>query len=432
MFHPGERGPLGASSPTPPRHSPDGEAGLAVTATRTEERVVYAAGAVQGIVLVTFPAASTIFTDPDQYGLSNTQYGLLFIPQVVTAITASLLGASIGRRFGTKRVYLAGLACGLVAMLLLIASQFFESNTSVAFPLLLVATAFLGAGFGLTVPSLNTLTAAFHPDGVKSSVLVLNALLGLGTALAPVFVAIFVGLGFWWGLPVLSTLLLTALLVRSLGLPLRTVASARARTAGIPTRFWIYAGFAVLYGVCETVNGNWSQRDMTSKLGASTTQAAVALTAFWAMVTVGRVVFAAIDRWIAVSTTYHVLPFVLAGTFVMISVLPDGATGAGIAAFAVAGLGCSALLPLTIGFGEEELAGIAAALAGGVIAFYQLGYGLAAFGVGPLLDHGVSLPTVYAFSALVALAMGFASFGVTRAVGREGDLAEVSSLPVAQ
>jgi len=390
-----------------------------VTATRTEERVVYAAGAVQGIVLVTFPAASTIFTDPDQYGLSNTQYGLLFIPQVVTAITASLLGASIGRRFGTKRVYLAGLTCGLVSMLLLILSQGFESNTSVAFPLLLVATAFLGAGFGLTVPSLNTLTAAFHPDGVKSSVLVLNALLGLGTALAPVFVAIFVGLGFWWGLPLTSSILLGALLVASFGLPLRTevrAAAARAAgaAAGIPRRFWMYAGFAVLYGVCETVNGNWSQLDMTSKLGASTTQAAVALTAFWAMVTVGRVVFAAIDRWVAVSTTYHALPFLLAATFVVIAVLPDGASGAGIAAFAVAGLGCSALLPLTIGFGEEELAGIAAALAGGVIAFYQLGYGLAAFGVGPLLDHGVELPTVYGFAAVIAAAMGAWSFVVAR------------------
>jgi hypothetical protein len=43
-------------------------------------------------------------------------------------------------------------------------------------------------------------------------VLALNALLGLGTALAPVFVAIFVGLGFWWGLPVLAAVLLTVLL----------------------------------------------------------------------------------------------------------------------------------------------------------------------------------------------------------------------------
>jgi MFS family permease len=164
-----------------------------------ETRVVYGAGVVQGIVLVTFPAASTIFTDPGQYGLSNTQYGILFLPQVVTAITASLLGARLGPRVGTKRVYLAGLGAGLVSMVLLIVRRAFESEIAVAFPLLLVATAFLGVGFGLTVPALNTLTAAFHPDKVESSVLVLNALLGLGTTLAPVFVAIFVGLDFWLG-----------------------------------------------------------------------------------------------------------------------------------------------------------------------------------------------------------------------------------------
>jgi MFS family permease len=390
--------------------------------TRAETTVVYAAGAVQGIVLVTFPAASTIFTDPDEYGLSNTQYGILFLPQVATAITASLLGSWFGRRFGTKQVCLAGLGCGLVSMLLLIVSQSFESNTSVAFPLLLVATAFLGAGFGLTVPALNTLTAAFHPAGVESSVLVLNALLGFGTVLAPVFVAIFVGLGFWWGLPLTSAILLTALVLVSLRLPLQTgdqaPARAAAAAAGIPDRFWMYAAFALLYGVCETMNGNWSQLDMTSRLGASTTGAAIALTAFWAMVTVGRIVFAAVDRWLAVDVTYHVLPFLLAGAFVLIAFLPHGATAAGVAAFALAGLGCSALLPLTIGFGEKELAAIAAALAGGVIAFYQLGYGIAAFGVGPLLDHGVKLSTIYGLTAVIAVVMGFASFGVTRAEPR--------------
>ena len=141
------------------------------------------------------------------------------------------------------------------------------------------------------------------------------------------------------------------------------------------------------------------------------------------------------EKWVvyAAGAVQGIVLVMLAVTFVVIAVLPDGASGARASGrSAVARLGCSALLPLTIGFGEEELAGIAAALAGGVIAFYQLGYGLAAFGVGPLLDHGVSLPTVYAFSALVAAAMGFASFGVTRAGRREGELAEVGSLPVVQ
>jgi len=384
------------------------------TPTRVETTAVYTAGAIQGIVLVTFPAASTIFTDADRYDLSNTQYGLLFVPQVVTAIAASLLGSSLARRIGTKQVYLAGLAGGLVSMLLLLVSQFFESNTAVAFPLLLVATAFLGLGFGLAVPALNTMTAAFHPDGVESSVLVLNALLGLGTALAPAFVAIFVGLGFWWGLPLTSAILLATLMAVSVRLPLRVAASARAAAARIPRRFWTYAAFAVLYGVCETVNGNWSQLDMTTELGASATQASLALIAFWAMVTVGRVVFAAVDRWLPVRVTYRVLPFVLAGTFALIALLPDGSTAAGILSFGLAGLGCSALLPLTIGFGEEELATMAAAVAGGVIAFYQVGYGIAAFGVGPLLDGGVTLSAVYGASAAVAVALGLASFGVTR------------------
>jgi MFS-type transporter involved in bile tolerance (Atg22 family) len=113
-------------------------------ATEKEAKVVYAAGLVQGIVLVTFPAASTIFTDPGEYDLSNTQYGTMFLPQVVTAITASLLGGGLARGFGTKQVYLAGLAANLLSMVLLIVSSFFTSDQPVAYGLLLAATACLG------------------------------------------------------------------------------------------------------------------------------------------------------------------------------------------------------------------------------------------------------------------------------------------------
>jgi MFS family permease len=382
-------------------------------ATGTERTVVYAAGVAQGIALVTFPAASTILTDPSEYDLSSTQYGALFLPQVVTAITAALVGAGLASRVGVKRVYVAGLAAGLLSMALLLVSAFVTSDQSAAYVLLLVATASLGVGFGLTVPALNTLTAAFNPGRVSGAILVLNALLGLGTVLAPVFVAIFDGLGFWWGLPLLSGALLVTLILVSTGLPLRAESAGPARTGrvAIPRRFFVYAGFAVLYGICETVNGNWAQLDMTSELGASTTAAALALTAFWAMVTVGRLVFAAVQHVVAPTLAYRVLPFFLAGVFVVIALLPDD-PALGIVAFGLAGLGCSALLPLTISFGQEELATFSAAVAGGVIAFYQLGYGIAAFGTGPLLDAGVELSTVYGAAAIVAVAMGLWSFVV--------------------
>ena len=75
-------------------------------------------------------------------------------------------------------------------------------------------------------------------------------------------------------------------------------------------------------------------------------------------------------------------------------------------AVGLAGLGCSALLPLTISFGQKELTAIAASVAGGLIAFYQIGYGIAAFGVGPLHDRvGLSLQAIFGATAGVALAM---------------------------
>ncbi len=321
-------------------------------ATQAEKLAVYAAGLVQGIALVTFPAASTIFTAPGSYGLSSTQYGLMFVPQAVLAIFASLLGAALADRFGGKRVYLAGLLANAAAMGLLIASRFVMTDHSVAYPMLLLATACLGVGFGLTVPAVNTFTAAFHPAAVDRSVLVLNALLGLGTTLAPVFVAIFVGLGVWVGLPVLVAALLVILLAVSVRLPLRAEASpgpapaaARARANGqaeragrtrhsgpaaIPVQFWAFAGFAVLYGFCETMNGNWSQIDLTS-LHVSATGASLALTVFWAMVTAGRVLFAVIQRWFPSRAAYHLLPFLLAGAFLLVA-RPAGYAGAPVAA----------------------------------------------------------------------------------------------------
>jgi fucose permease len=386
-------------------------------AQRNEIVAVYVAGVIQGLALVTFPAASTVFTSPQHYGLSSTEYGSMFVPQAIMAILASLLGAGLTRRLGIKRIYLLGLAANLVSMALLLSSQFVMSNGLVAYSMLLLATTSLGIGFGLTVPALNTFTAAFFPQKIDSAVLVLNALLGLGTVLAPVFVAVFIGLGLWWGLPLLAVVLLLALLLFSLPLPLQAetdkTTQSQSKTA-LPARFWVFAAFALLYGVCETMNGNWATLYMSQSLGATSATASFALMAFWGMATVGRVLFAAIAKRFPPNRTYRLLPFVIALGFVVIAYLPAGSSFLGILAFGLTGLGCSALLPLTISFGQEDMKTIAASVAGGVIAFYQMGYGIAAFGVGPLENYGgLSLNSLFGFAAVVALILTALSFVVT-------------------
>jgi MFS family permease len=389
-------------------------------AHRREIITVYAAGVIQGVALVTFPAASAVFTSSSDYGLSSTEYGGMFVPQAVMAIISSLLGAGLRRRLGTKRIYMMGLFANLLAMTLLVVSRFVMKEHSLAYAILLAATACMGIGFGFTVPAVNTFAAAFFPKKVDRAVLVLNALLGLGTALAPVFIALFVGLGIWWGLPVLVGVLIFGLLLFSVTQTLNEGATACAAHAHkgknkFPARFWIFAVFALLYGVCETMNGNWAVPYMTKHFGASAAIASLALAIFWSMVTAGRILFAAIEKWFPEKMVCRVLPFVVAAAFVATACVPKTNPFFGVLTFALAGLGCSALLPLTISFGQKELTAIAASAAGGLIAFYQIGYGIATFGVGPLQTWvGLDLNVIFGGTAIVALAMAAVSFVVTR------------------
>ncbi len=389
-------------------------------AQRSEITAVYTAGVVQGLALVTFPAASVIFTGADGYGLSSSEYGAMFLPQALLAIGASLVGARLGRFLGLKHIYLLGLAADVLAMALLVASQFMTGVHTLAYGILLTATASLGVGFGLTVPALNTMAAGFFPRKVDSAILVLNALLGLGTALAPALAALFVGLGIWRGLPVLVGIAALGLLVFSLRLPLETGAleadapPQHSRTP-FPARFWIFAAFALLYGIAETMNGNWATLYMTQDLGASARQASLALTVFWGAVTGGRVLFAALAKWLPGRVMYRVLPFVVAVAFVVTARLPKDQPLLGIVDFGIGGLGCSALLPLTISFGEKALPTIAASVAGNLVAFYQMGYGIAAFGVGSLREQvGLGLNSIMGWTAVVALTMAALSFAMLR------------------
>jgi fucose permease len=388
-------------------------------ASRQEIAAVYAGAVIQGVTLVAFPAVASIFTSVDHYALTNTEYGGMFVPQAITAIIASLLGAGLTHSIGGKRVLLIGLAADLLSMTLLFGSQFATGMHELAYGLLLAATACLGVGFGFCVPALNTFTAAFFPQTIDRAILTLNALLGLGTALAPIFATIFVGLGFWWGLPLLMGVLALALILFSARLPLHDGKPGAPQTEKsapkmkVPARFWLYAIFALLYGICETMNGNWATVYLTDALHSSTTMASIALTAFWATVTAGRILFAAVGKWIPERWTFRLLPVLLAVALVATAAVPEDQPILAVFAFGLAGLACSALLPLVISFGQGELTTMTAAVAGALIGFYQMGYGIAAFGVGPLESGaGLNLAEIYRGSAIVSIALAAIAFAI--------------------
>src|SRR5262249_14767990 len=143
---------------------------------RTEVLLIYATGLIQGLALVTFPAASSIFTSPHGYGFSASRYGMMFIPQVILAILASSLSPRLARRWTLKHVLLSGLTADLLAMTLLAVSPLLQDRPGMAYFVLLVATGALGFGFGAVVMATNTYAQAFSPGRENRAVLILNAL----------------------------------------------------------------------------------------------------------------------------------------------------------------------------------------------------------------------------------------------------------------
>jgi len=284
------------------RAEPRPPVSAAAPASGTEIGVIYSAGMVQGLALVTFPAASSIFTSADGFGFDSTRYGAMFLPQVIMAVLASGLAPQLARRWNLRSVLLLGIAGDIVSMALLSLSRLLIGAPDAAFAVLLIATGALGLGFGATVMALNTFAEVFFPERSDGAVLALNALLGLGTALAPVLVAIFIGMGVWWLLPVMVAGILVLIFAIALREALRTnpamTTGAGAQgisTGSLPRRFWLYAFAVFLYGILETLNGNWATLYLSSERGVSPHGASMALAAFWAMVTVGRVLVAALS-----------------------------------------------------------------------------------------------------------------------------------------
>jgi predicted MFS family arabinose efflux permease len=277
--------------------------------------------------------------------------------------------------------------------------------------MLLVATAALGLGFGLTLSSISTYAGAFMPERRAVALTALNVLLGLGTALSPLLIGVFLDVGEWWYLPLIAAAGLMLLGVLTLVQPMRVPESQAKQSSGrLPVLFWLFAAALVLYGIGETMFGNWGTTLLVSK-GVKATSANDALAAFWASVTIGRLLIALSSKWVRSPTIYVALPWAIA---VALLLVPTANTATvGILVFAFGGFACSGFFPMTVGYGEATFPTFVELAAGWLIAAYQVGYGLAAFG-GGALQSAVSLATIFRVAAALAVVMAFLAIPIAR------------------
>ena len=90
--------------------------------------------------------------------------------------------------------------------------------------------------------------------------------------------------------------------------------------------------------------------------------------------------------------------------------------GSAIGVFGLAGFACSAFFPLVLNFAQVRFAYMAEVVSGYLMAAFMVGYGIASFGTGQIVERlGLNLSQVYAYSAICAGVLIFLSVYSTKA-----------------
>lgn len=350
-----------------------------------------------GVNFVVFPALGTAFTDPSVFAFSSSQFGSLFLPQVVCIIISCLSAPFLVNRFGPKIILASGILLMIISTGVLWSLQFFMHDKSLLFPVLMVLVAFTGSGFGLSITTLNPLAASLFKDNPSSAILILQFLVGLGTSASPLMMSVAGDVHRWMYVPGIIVLAVGFSLIAFLfiSLPKEQFFELPAKLR-IPVKLWLFFGVIVLYGFIEGTFGSFGTIILKGR-GLSNSEASLGLSLFWGGIAVNRLLFGIFARKHDLSLIYLLSPLGV-GTAIVLLLIFSGA-GWILSLMFVIGFFMGSIFPGTIGWGTVEFPTLTVMVSGFLMAANQVGTGI----VTNVLGHFTSR-TSFILEALVVLA----------------------------
>jgi fucose permease len=385
-----------------------------LTSRSAQATTVLLASFVQGLVSVAFPASAAVLRGQ---GLTDAQYGSIFLPQMALAAAVALGSGLVLGRLGAKRGLVLGSTLMALSQAALLLVPFAPRGG--VYPLALLGTSLLGLGAGVSAGPLNAYPQVLFPARSESAVVALHSAVGVGLAVTPVFAGAMIAHGVWLALPLLlvgANLVLLVVVERE-DLP-DPEPRHRAALSGRPVgegALWLFIGVGALYGVTESVYGNWAVVFLHEERGLGVAVAGLALTAFWAALTAGRLAVAAVLLRVRAAPTLPALAALMAAACLLVP-HAHGPRGA-VLAFAAGGLGCSAVFPLAVGLAGRRFPRDRAWVSAALFAALVGGQGIGSLSTG-LLHARLDLATIYRLAALPPAVA--ALLALRAAQGREG------------
>lgn len=330
----------------------------------------------QGVTYLIYPAAAELLTQE----LSTYGYGALFLPMIAGTILTSLYGNKF------KNLFTLGNLFNALSMTL------FSSAALFFHPIILfLSLFFLGLGYGALTTALPPLMKCYK--NIHRASLLLFSLFVLGAALTPPFYSLVSYHIVWWLAP-----LITALLFFVLALFLLPQEKGEELH---PKTLWPFLATSFLFGLTCTLYSNWAIPYLRGEKGLTLEEASFALSLFWWMILIGRLLMIPFDRWI--KQAFLITPLFVALSFLLFPFATGGLQNTLCMAFG--GLSLSIIFPCCYSFAAKNSE---TKTSGQITTAFILGFGAAAF-FPALFD--IPFYTTFWIAALLSIVM---AYSVTR------------------
>lgn len=353
----------------------------------------YCVALFQGMCITLAPASNFIYKSASAHGITDQQYGFMFLPMVIASVWVNLRFRPILHRLKTANTYLTGLIAHFPLVIFWMCLSFTERSNGASFAMLLISNIFLGAGFGILITVLNLCVVELYPEKRDMFLAGLHAVVGVGASLSPWIIHFCLHHGHWvltgfFYLAVASAILLLSLTTSVIRIELtedpavRKEIPAPLQPLPLEARFFILAIF--LYGTIEASLGNWSTIFLMDVKGFRPETASLALSLFWFFITVGRVLTTLYAVKGDARKPYRLAPWVILAGLTALTFYGRESLTAPI--FILIGLGCSCFFPLTVSFITKKYDGMRDRLAAYTIVGLMSGVGAGSLLPGILRD----------------------------------------------
>lgn len=326
-----------------------------------------------GVNFVVFPALGMALTDQSLFGLSSSQFGNLFIPQVICIIISCLGAPFLVNKLGPKIV----LVCGLLLMILSTGILWllqYNMNSHLLFPILMILVACMGLGFGLSITTLNPLAASLFEEGKSSAILLLQFLVGLGTSTSPLMMNLIGDVKNWMDVPGSIFIMVSVACLAFLLLKLeKGTFFELPNHFRIPGKLWIFFAAIILYGFIEGTFGSFGGIILKNQ-GLDNNKASLGLSLFWGGIALNRLLFGIFSRKNDLSHIFLFSPLVVGALLFILLVDPN--INILLMLMFFIGFFMGSIFPGSIGWGTVEFPTLSVLVSGFLMAANQIGTGI--------------------------------------------------------